>query len=183
MEDFEKKLDRNRQDKVIERLAFEERLNKAFGLSEDQNLSKVLSEDQTPHTGIWYYLWLKPTWKLWTYPYINRAPGHFEVWPILVELIATHYNLKPNETSILKEQYRCFPRGRIDKGDLKNPDKYFICHGDDFPIDKNGEIYKIISIFNLTIPQLHGLVEIVCDAHEKTDPKHINIAKMLIGEY
>ena len=179
-EELDKKLEENRQIKIKERLAFENKLDNALGLSKNKDLGKILSEEgEVPHVGIWYYLWLKPDWKLWPYPYINRARGHYEVWPALSEIVSNHFHLLPNESSVLQEQYRCFPRGRIDK----IGDKWYICHGGDFPKDENGEINTIISRFNLTIPKIRGLVEIKIDDHEKTDPKHVNIAKMLIGNY
>ena len=152
----------------------------------------LLREDQTPHVGIWYYLWLKPKWQLWTYPYIDKQPSHYEVWQVLAEDVAKHYNLNSNQLIELQELPYCFPRGRVDTSDLLVRDplsspsksgKWWLLHGDDFPLSKDGEIKKIISIFNLIGPANRGLVEERVATHEMIDPKHVEAAIKLIGNF
>ena len=164
---------------------FSERLDKILA---QKNLVR---EDQAPHTGIWYYLWLKPKWKLWTYPYVDgKEYSHYEVWQTLAEDVAKHYNLDSDQLSELQELPYAFPRGRVDTSDIlatnqlgipSQSGKYYILHGDDFPMSKDGEIKKIISIFNLIGPATRGQVEEKAVEHEMTDPKHVEAIKRIIG--
>ncbi len=168
-------------------MEFEQRLDKIL---KEKNLVK---EDSRPHTGIWYYLWFKPNWKLWTYPFYegSKQPGHYELWQVLAEDIGHYYKLTADQISELQEAYMCMPRGRIDNTDILannefgkpvKTNKWFIFHGGDFPKPESAEIRKIISIFNLTGPELHGLTDKRIVDHEKTDGNHVAIAEALIGE-
>jgi len=153
--------------------SFEERLDKV-----------LLKEDRKPKTGIWYYLWLKPKWKLWTYTYEDKHPSHLEAWQILAEDIANHYNLSDEKLEELKEVPYGLPRGRVDNNIPDFPtfftsNKWYILHGDDFPLSKAGEIKRIVSIFNLVY--VVNDVEVKVIGHEMMDPKHQERIQEILG--
>ena len=148
---------------------FEERLKRAIGIKEDRK----------PKAGIWYYLYLKPKWKLWHYTYTeqSRNISHLEAWQILAEDVAKHYKITSKDViDEMKELAYGFPRGRVDSTEglgLSNQgNRWFIFHGDDFPLSKDGEIKKIVGLFDLSQQMMAGMVEIKEVDHERMDPNH-----------
>lgn len=170
-------------------MGFNERLEKALARK------NLIREDQTPRTGIWYYLWLKPRWKLWTFPYVDvkKAYSHYEVWQALAEDVGRHYKLTERQVSDLQELPYCFPRGRVDTSDIlatnelgepnTRSDQWFLLHGNDFPLSKDGEIKKIISLFNLVGPATRDMVKELVVDHEKMVPDHVAKASVILGGY
>jgi hypothetical protein len=174
-------------------MTFDERLEAALAKK------NIIREDAAPHTGIWYYLWLKPQWKLWTYPYhdVKKQWSHFEIWQELCKTVESHYAVGHIEE--MQELPYCFPRGRVDTSDilttgeqmLRNevkdpvmPAEYYLLHGD-WPsaLSPAGELKKIISLFNLIGPANRNLVHVKETKHEMTDPKHVEAMENLIGGY
>ena len=156
----------------------EERLEKAFGIK----------EDSTPKIGIWYYLWLKPNWKLWTMPLTEEKNwSHYEVWNgAIAEDLAKHYGLNDNQMERLKDVAYGFPRGRVDVKDLisgRPAGGFTIYHGDDFPskLSKESELKKIIGKFDLTRLALENKIKIEVIDHEKMSESDKDAIQNLIG--
>lgn len=153
-----------------------EKLEKTFGIK----------EDSAPKIGIWYYLWLKPNWKLWTMPMKeNQDWSHGEVWSAaLAEDVAKHYGLNSDQTEELKNAPYGLPRGRVDVRDLimgRPTGGFHVYHGDDFPLPKESELKKIIGKFDLTRLTLENKVKIEVHDHEKMSESDKETIQNLIG--
>ena len=158
---------------------FKKRLDKALKIN--------FCEDERPKTGIWYYLWKKPNWKLWTFP--RGSLYHYEAWQTLAEELGSYYHLTEEQIEQLKELPYGLPRGRVDTSDSalelgiipSETGKYFLLHGDDFPFDKESEIRKIISLFNLTNFAVRGQVSEKVVEHETMLPKQVEEIQKILG--
>jgi hypothetical protein len=155
-----------------------EKLERTFGIK----------EDSTPKIGIWYYLWLKPHWKLWTMPLTeDKNWSHYEVWnAVLAEDVAKHHGLDDDQTERLKDVAYGMPRGRIDVKDLalgRPTGNFTIYHGDDFPssLSKESELKKIIGRFDLTRLALENKVKIEVVDHEKMSESDKEQIQQIIG--
>lgn len=103
-------------------------------------------------TGIWYYLFLQPDWKLETFRTDDYGEGvdHFNVWGThLVRILKQHYKLDVRTAARSKGLAYGMPRGRVDR--LASDDWVFF-HGKDFPrgLTLESEKRKLISAFGLS---------------------------------
>jgi len=156
-----------------------------------ERLKHILKEDASPKVGIWYYLWLKPNWKLVMLPskIDEKTIPHVKAWFLsFVEDLAEHYKLSEVQKTRLKDVPWCMPRGRVDYLNLATgkpllEGNFNIYHGGDFPsnLSQEGEIKKIISEFDLTSLHLQGRVQVVQNEHEKMDPQHQKEAQAILG--
>ena len=156
----------------------EKRLEKAFGIK----------EDSSPKIGIWYYLWFKPNWKLWTMPMKeNKDWSHGEVWSAsLCEDLGNHYRLSPSDRDRLRNLPYGLPRGRVDVRELiqgRPAGGWHVYHGDDFPsgLFKESELKKIIGLFDLTRLALQDQVKIVVVEHEKMSKSDKEEIQKILG--
>lgn len=174
-------------------------MDKGYRMSHnfDKRLEKVLGpikEDTSPKLGVWYYLWMEPEWKLWTYEVKldQKIIAHDEVWRILAQDIGEHYNLSVAQTDELAKHPYGLPRGRVDTtsdmifGVKPKDDKIFVVHGDDFPssMSKEAELKKIVSRFDLIkllLDKQNNKVEIVHHEHEEMVEKDKELLQNLIG--
>ena len=134
-----------------------------------------------PEEGIWYYIWMKPNWKL-----VDLQGGdnmHGELWQDLVHhRIKDHYKLTLEQVDVLEDASQGVPRGRV----VLERDKYVFYHGGDFPTGKStdAEKKKLIGLFNLTCFYLEdkNRVEFRFAEHYKMDPDEQEIVKSVLGE-
>ncbi len=112
-------------------------------------------------TGIWYYLFLHPDWRLETFRTDEYGEGvdHFHVWGRhLVPILKQHYKLDARVSGKLRELAYGMPRGRVDRiapeihkvGERPGDGVFF--HGKDFPraLTLESEKRKLISAFGLS---------------------------------
>jgi len=139
--------------------------------------------------GIWYYVYLKPTWVLRVFPRKIGSPNlpHMKAWTLMVvEEIARHYHLSEEQKKELADLPWCMPRGRVDDVDLDtgkplNGD-FAVYHGNDFPVGtKDGEIKRIIGRLNLSPLVFQYRVLLVEHKHEKMDEEHKKKAQAILG--
>ena len=154
------------------------RLEAAFGLK----------EDTAPKLGIWYYLWLKPKWKLWTMPLgaEDRPWTHPEAWEVLAEDLGKHYQLDQERVELVKGLHYALPRGRVDTKELetgKQLGRITLYHGDDFPsgLSREGELKRIIAQFDLTKLALHDQIDALFARHKTMDANQQRMLQEVIG--
>ncbi|MDP1712451.1 MAG: hypothetical protein Q8K86_08340 [Candidatus Nanopelagicaceae bacterium] len=156
-----------------------------------ERLEHVLKEDASPKIGIWYYLWLKPSWRVQMLPVKidEKAVPHMKAWSLsLVEDLAEYYGLLREQKEKLQELPWCMPRGRVDYLNLATgkpllEGKFVVYHGNDFPtkFSQEGEIKKIISEFDLTSLHLQDRVQVIQHEHERMNPQHQKEAQEILG--
>lgn len=129
---------------------------------------KLVKKAAMPHDGIWYWIYLKPNWKLISYdfPIKDRIDFlHINVWRDLVSNhLAPFYKWNKDVISIAQELPYGTPRGRVSAERIDNLSYFFIRHGNDTPIPKG--LDQIIEKYNLKIQMLEGLAEFIYDPHE-----------------
>ncbi|MGD0088561.1 MAG: hypothetical protein ABSE73_01450 [Planctomycetota bacterium] len=134
-----------------------------------------------PLGGIWYYLWLRPTWHLCFVT--DERVQHMTYWPrVVVPKLQEHYNLSPVEVRSLFVLYAAMPRGRI-VSQLYGKE-WILAHGGDFPhgLDPDSEIDRLIKQFNLRGQRTTGKLEIVVHEHEMMIPRHKRAIQKIIGK-
>ena len=155
----------------------------AFNLARERMKKRAaqLKQAGVPHNGIWYWLFLAPEWKLftWDFPVRDKVDFlHVQAWPDLVRFhLAPHYKLSPEATRLATELPYAFPRGRVtSENDLNY---FFIRHGEDTPVP--GGLRQVEGKFNLTAHLLEGMAEEIYDPHETTVKNEKEEAIRLIG--
>ena len=121
-----------------------------------------------PHAGIWYWVFLAPEWKLftWDFPVRDRIDFlHVQVWPDLVRNhLRPHYGLSEKAIKAASELPYSFPRGRV-TAIAENAAFYlFVRHGNDTPVPDG--LRQVESKFNLARHIMEGLAEEIYDPHE-----------------
>lgn len=112
-------------------------------------------------TGIWYYVFLRPDWKLETFRTDDYGEGvdHFSAWGThILPILKQHYKLDARTAGRLKDLAYGMPRGRVDRiapeihkvGE--RPGDWMFFHGKDFPrgLILESEKRKLISAFGLS---------------------------------
>ena len=140
----------------------------AFNLARQRMQKNIRKTASLPHTGIWYWVFLKPEWKLftWDFPLKDKIDFlHVQVWPDLVRNhMRPHYKLDEDAILAASDLPYAFPRGRV-TAVVENGLLYlFIRHGNDTPIP-NG-LRQVEDKFKLTQHVLLGQGEEIYDPHE-----------------
>jgi hypothetical protein len=150
---------------------------------------ELLLESQEPSPGIWYILWLKPNWELFTYKE-TEFPNvdHSRVWTAALHIkVAEHYKIDERK---VKNLVYAFPRGRVVYRNKRgrpidiNTDKtgkWYLYHGRDFPGGISKWKKKIISEFN--IAGFLDKIEWDYDDHERMQRDDVLKMSSLIGKY
>jgi hypothetical protein len=147
----------------------------------------LLKEDTRPAAGIWYFVWLKPVWKLEVYKDTEYGDStHMDVWAKYVaDEIASHYKVDVDKVlggvDSLRNMYQCMPRGRVFQN-LKK--EWILAHGNDFPkkYGVNRAKKQIVSSFELTTLFLMGKARFAFDGHETMDKQERALAAKLLGK-
>jgi len=170
-------------------MSLDQRLIEVLG-ADDVKFLKQITEARRPITGIWYYIYFEPDWRLEAYKadeYKNIS--HFEAWMhYIVPKLVTFYGLDGLEAKKLEDAYRGFPRGRVDLNtspDLIDPSgKFMIFHGNDFPsgLNKTTEEGRILNHFNLAGLMARGVVEFKFSEHETMDKDHVSVVRSVVDE-
>lgn len=167
------------------------------------NLAEKLDEVLTPadkenekHQGIWYWVYLRPEWKLYAWPFGKFGElGHIDVWSkYVVPLIMDHYKLSEDKRQKLEKTYYAFPRGRIcyaPQGiDVRlpgeEPGNWYIYHGGNTPGDSKDEVEahrrEVLNAFGLNQAAARGLVHWKITEHESNLKEHVEKCREMIGE-
>lgn len=128
--------------------------------------------------GIWYYVWLKPEWKL--YVLYGELIQHADQWrESVVPDIAKHYKI---DSRPLAPLYYSMPRGRVVSE--RYGEKYRIVHGGDFPssLGESAEIKSLVGLFGLSNRMILGKVSVEFHEHETMDADHQKRMKKIIGK-
>ena len=141
-----------------------------------------------PSTGIWYYVWLRPHWKL----FVDREPltQHMIYWPLtqhmiywpqkVVPRLVRHYKLNDASRLELLPLSQSMPRGRVTYiGD----GCYDIYHGAEWPaaIDR-APIRIIANAFGLRRQYAEFLVMGCFREHEEMRADHKRRLQKIIGK-
>jgi hypothetical protein len=162
-------------------------------LDEALKRERALAESVQPTSGIWYYVWLDPEWRLEVftareYGYI----GHEDAWKKYVcpELVK-HYKLTPAQARDLADAYQGMPRGRVDLSAStanfmvagERPGAWYIWHGSDSPSGRSDkkEADVLVSRFNLTGPACRGLVVFKHAGHETMNAEDKQTVERILG--
>jgi hypothetical protein len=154
--------------------------NEKFGLENFEKMKKdSLREDYRPSEGIWYWVWLKPKWKLMEFKATEYGDlTHEDAWRRYVsDNLVVHYNIREGVDEI-KDAYTGMPRGRV----AHVGKKWVFYHGDDTPINFAKAKIQIVSRFELTKQALAGQVEFKFDEHETMQEDDRAIVKKYIGD-
>ena len=137
-----------------------------------------------PSEGIWYYVYLKPRWRLIVWPFEQyEEMTHPDAWvKYVVPLIIKYYGIKSkNDVENISNLPYSMPRGRCAFSSQKI---WTLFHGDDFPseLSKEGEHKKIISALGLTKIALDNKEKVVFrfDDHEVMDDLERSQLKKII---
>jgi hypothetical protein len=144
----------------------------------------MLVEDTRPSEGIWYYVYLKPIWKLYVFKATEYGDmTHVDAWSkYLADIVAKHYKVNPDKVigaESLRTAYLCMPRGRVFQ-DQKG--KWIFNHGNDFPVPIKKAKKLLPAEFELTKQALQKMVEFRFEDHEVQDPHDVHIFKTLVGQ-
>jgi len=129
-----------------------------------------------PSIGPWYWLYLRPFWRLVAHPVNSEADNldHPEFWRRLcVEIIAPHYSIKtPKKLEVLAQLCYAMPRGRCSKTLLRRgsgAQSFILCYGRDFPTGVTEESAKkaLLKYFGLMAADRRGIVKMAFDEHER----------------
>lgn len=109
-------------------------------------------------TGIWYYVYLEPDWRLetWRADEHGEDVDHLGVWrTYLVPVLKDHYKLDDRAAERLKGLAYGVPRGRLDQTESEvrgRPGDWVFYHGQDFPsgLTEESERRKLMSAFGLS---------------------------------
>ena len=139
---------------------------------------RTIVESQKPTTGIWYYIYYRPTWVREVFRHDEFGPtGHDHAWKhYIVPKLAKHYKLSDRRVLLVDGMYRSMPRGRVDIS-VSTPNfimkgeeigMWYAFHGNDFPIWLNRKVEEtsIINEFSLNGPAAHSMVKFRYAAHE-----------------
>jgi hypothetical protein len=138
-----------------------------------------------PSEGIWYYVYLKPHWKLFTIPFEKDKDFlHMEMWSnIVVPELIKHYKIEEfQEKEDLTNLVYSLPRGRVVH---TAKDTWVLYNGNDLPksLSRSSEEKKIISSFGLTSLLLSKKnVEFAFDEHEQMEPRQKEELQEIIGK-
>jgi len=143
-------------------------------------LRKKRNASGKPSEGIWYYIWLKPNWKLKVVQ--SGESLHLDMWERFVKHeIKDHYKLSDEDIDKIEELTCCMPRGRCC---LVN-DHFELYHGDNFPKgrDAEAEKTKLMGWFNLTALYFHDRekVKFIVDPHYGVPQDEKDIAESVLG--
>jgi hypothetical protein len=151
-------------------------------------------ESREPMTGIWYYVYLHPEWKLETFRTDEYGEGvdHFGAWGThIVPILRAHYQLDDRTTARLKETAYGMPRGRVDRISPEiykvgeRPGDWVFFHGDDFPsgLVRASQERKLISAFGLSrVAAVNpDKIRFEVSAHEKMIPEEREGIQKLLG--
>ena len=85
-------------------------------LDEALKRERKLLESVQPSSGIWYYVYFKPDWRLEVYRSTDYGfIRHEDAWKnYIVPELAKHYKLTPTQVRDLADAYQGMPRGRVD---------------------------------------------------------------------
>lgn len=148
---------------------------KPFNLARERmriQAETMLKTAGEPKNGIWYWVWLKPQWKLltWAFPAREKKDElHINVWPkIVTSIITPHYGLSQQQATLALELPYSMPRGRVTAEVMEDEGKqttyFFIRNGSDIPTPDGKK--RIENDFNLTLHLLEGLAEWIYDSEE-----------------
>jgi hypothetical protein len=122
-----------------------------------------------PRVGPWYYLYLRPRWRLCADPVCleEETLGHPKFWKRLVaEFLAPHYGIKSaKKIALLEEICYGMPRGRCSQWiERRGLGSWTLYHGSDFPskLKPEAERMKLLNIFGLRGNE----VKVIVDDHE-----------------
>lgn len=146
----------------------------------------LLKEDTRPSAGIWYLVYLKPTWKIMVYKETEWGDvTHMDIWSKhLANEIAAHYKVDVDRVlgdfDSLRNMYQCMPRGRVYQN-LKK--EWILAHGNDFPKKFGVERAKkrIVAGFELTVLFLNKRAKFSFDEHEVMDKQEQALVVKLLG--
>jgi len=134
---------------------------------------ELLAESYQPQPGIYYWIPLgDKDWALlpfWAEFYGDKVV-HFEVWrKYIAKELTQKFDCIGKLEQLQRHPYG-LPRGRI----LKNPQKYYLWHGGDTPVE-NG-IQQVMEEFNLTIEN----TEILQHPHEEPRQSDVKVVKEIL---
>lgn len=131
--------------------------------------------------GIWYYVWLKPNWHL-SVQYGDQVQHYFQWRDIVVPLLVDHYKLSHEQAEKLSPIHTAMPRGRV-VGEFYGRE-FTMAHGGDFPRGQSeqGEIKRLMGVFNLSKMAVLGKVKVITHDHEKMTTDHKKRLQKIIGK-
>ena len=134
-----------------------------------------------PSSGIWYYVYLKPDWKL--VAECGDTLQHMTYWPrVIVPMLAAHYGLDVVAFNMLMPLSESMPRGRV-TSELYG-ESCTIAHGNDFPSGtfEDEQLAILVKAFKLGHRCEHDKVMIVFEEHETMRPDHKRRLQKIIGK-
>jgi len=148
-----------------------------------EDLKKLnLKEDTRPSEGIWWYVWLKPRWRIEAFKVTEYGElNHSDVWPKYVApMIAAHYKVPIGSEvyNSLAEVYASMPRGRVEERD----GRWVFNYGDDFPVDPKKAQMQLPGEFELYRHLLAGKVVFRVSEHEGMIEDDKDIIQRIIGK-
>lgn len=124
-----------------------------------------------PREGVWYYVWLKPRWKL--VGAFNTS--HLELWnKEVVPVIGKHYRLSADARKDLETAHKSMPRGRVGI----RSSVWFSWHGNDV---KQDVLDAVTSGFGLTPLLMKNELTVAFHDHEVMSAEHQCVAMDCIG--
>lgn len=139
-----------------------------------------LKEDYRPSEGIWYWVWLRPKWKLTEFKKTEYGDmTHEDAWTRYVSgKIAKHYGVSNDD---LKDAYTGMPRGRVVRIGKKDV-LWVFYHGDDTPISFGRAKFQLVSRFELRKQASEGQTGFQFHEHETMQEDDMAIVQRSIGK-
>jgi len=144
----------------------------------------ALKEDVRPSEGVWYWVWLKPSWVLREFRFTEYGGDiqHDVAWRnYIAPEIAKHYKVSLNEVvgvDSLINAYTGMPRGRV----AKTSSKWVFYHGNDTPVNFAKAKLMIAARFNLRNALVDGTATFMYDEHEAMQDEDKAVIEAVIGE-
>jgi len=147
----------------------------SFNLARDkmrQQASAMIKEASAPKDGIWYWVFLKPDWKLvaWAFPARDKKNvNHIDLWPkVCQSFLAPHYKWNQSQLNEAMRLPYSMPRGRVTSEVFEENGQtmtyFFIRHGSDTPAPHN--LNEIMNEYGLSLHVLEKMAEFIHDPEE-----------------
>jgi hypothetical protein len=152
-----------------------------------QKGSLMIKEAAVPKDGIWYWVFLKPEWKLVTSAFPVREKknvNHVELWPkVCQSFLSQHYKWTQSQLNEAMSLPYSMPRGRVTAEALEENGQtmtyFFIRHGSDTPAPRT--LNEIVNEYGLSLHLLEGMAEFIHDPEETMVKEEQNAMAVLIG--